>query len=210
MDWQAKLRGFYGILDADDRNLAEDLLAAASVLQVRLKNAPRGDLLRVGRWARELTAARGALLVMNDDLDAALEVGADAVHLGQDDLPLAEARAALSRRSATLRIGISTHSLDQVRAAVTGGADYLGFGPVYGTTTKERPDPTVGVGLLAEAVRVAAPVPVVAIGGITVERAPEIAATGAHAACVIAAVNRAPDRRAAAGAIAAAFHPSRS
>ena len=205
MDWQAKLRGFYAILDAEDRNLAEDLLTASRVLQVRLKGSDRGDLLRVGARARELTAARGALLVMNDDLEAALAVGADAVHLGQDDTPLAAARAAIARRGAALRIGISTHTLDQVRAAVAGGADYLGFGPVYGTTTKVNPDPTVGPALLAEAVRAAAPVPVVAIGGITPARAAEVAAAGAWAACSIASVNRAKDRAAAAAMIAAAF-----
>ncbi|HLU67439.1 MAG TPA: thiamine phosphate synthase [Kofleriaceae bacterium] len=205
MDWRDKLRGFYAVLDRDDRMLAEDLLAAARVLQVRLKGAPRGDLLRVAGWARELTAARGALLVVNDDLEAALAVGADAVHLGQDDLPLADARAEIARRGASLLVGVSTHDLEQVRRAAAGGADYLGFGPVFGTTTKERPDPTVGVELLREAVRAAAPIPVVAIGGITPGRAAEVAAAGAHAACAIAAVNRAADIAAAGRAIAAAL-----
>jgi thiamine-phosphate pyrophosphorylase len=202
MDWRTKLGGFYAILDRDDRKLADDLLSAARVLQLRFKGAPRGDLLRIATWARRLTAERGALLVVNDDLDVALAAGADAVHLGQEDMPLAEARALAG---AGLRIGVSTHDLAQVAHAIAGGADYLGFGPVYPTGSKLNPDPVVGLDGLAAAVRAAHPVPVVAIGGVTPERAGALAAAGAHAACAISAVNRAADVRAAAAALAAAF-----
>lgn len=201
MDWRAKLRGFYAVVDRDDANLADALLSAANVLQVRMKGAARGDLLRVSRWARGVTAARGALLVVNDDLDVALEVGADAVHLGQDDLPLAEAR----RLAPSLLVGVSTHDLDQVRRAVLGRADYLGFGPVFGTTTKANPDPTVGIEGLAAAVRAAGTTPIVAIGGVTPAHAAAIAATGAHAACAISSVNASPAPASAARAIASAF-----
>lgn len=202
MDWQAKLAGFYAILDRDDPKLADDLLSAATVLQIRFKGAGRGDLLRIATWARELTAARGAILVVNDDLEVALAAGADAVHLGQEDMPLAEARA---RAGTALRIGVSTHTLEQVGRAVGGGADYLGFGPVFPTGSKVNPDPVVGVAGLVAAVAAAAPVPVVAIGGVTPERAVAVAAAGARAACSISAVNRAADVRAAAAAVAAAF-----
>ncbi|HEU5059501.1 MAG TPA: thiamine phosphate synthase, partial [Kofleriaceae bacterium] len=154
MTWQAKLGGFYAILDRDDPKLADDLLSAATVLQLRFKEAGRGDLLRIATWARRLTAERGALLVVNDDLEVALAAGADAVHLGQDDLPLAEARR---RAGGELVIGISTHSLEQVAVAVAGGADYLGFGPVFATGSKANPDPVVGLDGLAAAVRAAAP-----------------------------------------------------
>lgn len=201
MDWRTKLRGFYAVIDRDDANLADALLSAARVLQVRMKGAPRGDLLAVARWARGITAARGALLVVNDDLEVALAVGADAVHLGQDDLALADARA----RAGSLLIGVSTHDLDQVARAVAGGADYLGFGPVFGTTTKVNPDPTVGLDLLGAAVRAAGDVPVVAIGGITPAHAAAVAATGAHGACAISSVNASADPAAAAAAIAAVF-----
>jgi thiamine-phosphate pyrophosphorylase len=207
MDWQAKLGGFYAILDVDDRKLADDLLSAATVLQIRFKGAPRGDLLRIATWARRLTAERRALLVVNDDLEVALAAGADAVHLGQEDMPLEAARA---RAGDAVRIGISTHTLEQVARAVAGGADYLGFGPVYPTGSKANPDPVVGVERLAAAVRAAVPVPVVAIGGVTPERAPELAAAGAWAACAISAVNQAADVRAAGRAIAAAFSAARS
>jgi thiamine-phosphate pyrophosphorylase len=202
MDWRAKLGGFYAILDRDDRKLADDLLSAATVLQIRFKQPGRGDLLRIATWARELTAARGALLVVNDDLEVALAAGADAVHLGQDDMPLAEARRLAGP---ALRFGVSTHNLEQVAHAVAGGADYLGFGPVFPTGSKANPDPVVGLAGLTAAVAAAAPVPVVAIGGINPERAAAVAAAGAHAACAISAVNRGADVGAAAARVAAAF-----
>jgi thiamine-phosphate pyrophosphorylase len=203
MDWRRKLRGFYAVLDRDDPALARALLAAAHVLQVRFKGASRKDVVNAARWVRRLCDERGALLVVNDDLAAALEAGADAVHLGQDDLPLEEARREVRGRG--LLVGVSTHDPAQVEAAVAGGADYLGFGPVYATSTKLNPDPVQGTAGLAAAVRGAGPVPVVAIGGITPARAAEVAATGAAAACAIAAVNRAADPSAAGREIAAAF-----
>src|SRR5688572_17988944 len=128
MDWRQKLGGFYAVLDRDDPALAAALLRAAHVLQVRLKGASTKEVVRVAGWARRLCREHGALLVVNDDLDAALACGVDAVHLGQDDLPLAEARRAIERAGAATLVGISTHNVDQVRAA--SGADYLGFGPV--------------------------------------------------------------------------------
>jgi thiamine-phosphate pyrophosphorylase len=210
MEWRRKLRGFYAVLDRDDPALARTLLTAARVLQVRLKAAPEKDVNAVASWARRLCDERGALLVVNDDLDMALEVGADAVHLGQDDLPLAEARARIGAASRRPLIGISTHNAEQVAAAVAGGADYLGFGPVFATATKRNPDPVQGLAGLAAAVRAAGPVPVVAIGGITPERAVDVAATGAWAACAIAAVNGAPDPLAAARRVADAFAGSGS
>jgi len=120
----------------------------------------------------------------------ALAVDADGVHLGQTDLPLAAARALAGGR---LWIGVSTHDAAQVRAAVEGGADYLGYGPVYATTTKANPDPVQGIERLREAVALAGATPVVAIGGITPERVAEVYAAGAAAACAIGAVNEAPD-----------------
>jgi len=205
MDWRRKLRGFYAVLDRDDPALAGALLNAARVLQVRLKGASQGDVIALAARVRPLCDERGALLVVNDDLDAALAAGADAVHLGQDDLPLADARRRVAAQARPILVGISTHDLAQVVRAVAGGADYLGFGPVYSTATKLRADPVQGVAGLAGAVRAAGPVPIVAIGGITPERAAEVAATGAHAACAIAAVNRAADPAAAGRRIASAF-----
>jgi len=184
------IAGFYGVLDRDDPELAEALLACTTVLQVRLKPATTATILAVSRMARELTRRRGALLVINDRVDVALAVGADAVHLGQDDLPLAAARAI----APGLLIGISTHDLVQVAEAQH--ADYLGYGPVYPTSTKANPDAVQGTVALAAAVQ-ASKIPVIAIGGITADRAAEVARTGVAGACAISAVNGAPDVTAA-------------
>jgi thiamine-phosphate diphosphorylase len=196
-----RLSGFYAVLDRDDPELAEQLLASARVLQVRIKPASAAAVLAAARRAREITRRHGAMLIVNDRVDLALAAGADGVHLGQDDLPLAAARALVPRGFV---IGISTHDLEQVRAAVDGGADYLGYGPVFATTTKENPDPVQGTQALARAVE-AAGIPVVAIGGITPETAAACAAAGAAAACAISAVNRAADVIAAGQAIARAW-----
>jgi thiamine-phosphate pyrophosphorylase len=197
----SRLSGFYAVLDRDDPDLAEQLLASARVLQVRIKPGSAADILAASRRAREITRRQGAMLIVNDRVDLALAAGADGVHLGQDDLPLAAARALVPRGFV---IGISTHDLAQVRAAVDGGADYLGYGPVFATTTKENPDPVQGTQALARAVETAG-IPVVAIGGITPETAAACAAAGAAAACAISAVNRAADVIAAGQAIARAW-----
>ncbi|HEY8924146.1 MAG TPA: thiamine phosphate synthase, partial [Polyangia bacterium] len=136
--------------------------------------------------------------------DVALVVGAEAVHVGQEDLPLGEARRVSAGR---LVIGVSTHSLEQASAAVAGGADYLGFGPIFATRSKENPDPTVGLELLRRAVHANPRTTIVAIGGITPESAGAVAATGAPAAAVISAIDKASDPTAAARSVAASFRP---
>jgi thiamine-phosphate diphosphorylase len=148
--------------------------------------------------ARRVCDEAGAALVIDDRVDIALIVCADGVHLGQSDLPLAAARALAGGR---LWIGVSTHDLAQVQAAVAGGADYLGFGPVFATTTKFRADPVQGLEGLREAVALAGACPVVAIGGITPARAEAVYAAGATAVCAISAVNDAADVHAAAVAL---------
>jgi thiamine-phosphate pyrophosphorylase len=193
-----KICGFYAVLDVHDQVLAHDLVQVASVLQVRLKPVdpiPTRELLECARMAREVTRKAGVLLIINDRIDIAAAVGADGVHLGQTDLPLADARALRDRLAPDrpFLIGISTHDTSQVAAAVEGGADYLGFGPVFQTTTKRNPDAVQGPAGLRVAAAQAAPVPVVGIGGITAETAVHVAAAGAAAACCISAVNGASD-----------------
>lgn len=196
------IRGFYAVLDRDDESLARALLASgARVLQVRIKPdrpATAGQLVRAGRMARRVCTELGAALVINDRIDVALAVGADGVHLGQTDLPLAAARTVAGR----LWIGISTHDLAQVRAARDGGADYLGYGPVFATATKKNPDAVQGVAALRAAVAEAGGIPVVAIGGITATYAAEVYAAGASAICAIGAVTGAADVTAAGRALA--------
>ena len=223
MDVRGRISGFYAILDRDDEALARDLLrpipdggCGARVLQVRLKSTPRGErraqattaeLVAVARMARALCAEYGALCIVNDRLDVAVAVDADGVHLGQHDLSLADARAILGQMTRTrpFVVGITTNDLRSVERACRGGADYLGFGPVFPTATKVNPAPARGLEGLRDAVAAAGDVPVVAIGGITPQRAAEVAAAGAAAACCVSAVNHAADRVAAGAAIVAAF-----
>lgn len=202
-----ELHGFYAICDlpatagpAAARDLAGRLLrGGARALQLRHKRAPAGVLLECALAVAPLCRAAGVPFVVNDRVDVALLAGADAVHLGQEDLPLAAAR----RLAAALRFGVSTHNLEQARAAAAAGADYLGFGPVFATGTKRNPDPVVGLdGLRAACAAVS--VPVVAIGGLTAATAGAAIAAGAAAVAVIGAVVGAEDVEAAAREVAAA------
>jgi thiamine-phosphate pyrophosphorylase len=196
-----KLAGFYAVLDRHDEALARTLVGpgGARVLQVRVKPADAGELMRVAVLAGRVCREHRARLVINDRLDVALAVGADALHLGQTDLPLAEVCALVGDR---LALGISTHGAAQVEAAVALRPSYIAYGPVFPTSTKQNPDPVQGLAALREAVRLAGPIPVVAIGGISPERAPAVYAAGAAAICAISAVNGAPDVAAAARALA--------
>jgi thiamine-phosphate pyrophosphorylase len=189
-------RGFYAVLDRDDETLARTLVGrhGARVLQVRLKPAAVDDIVRVARMARRVCTEAGALLVINDRIDLALAVGADGVHLGQTDLPLAAARSLVGDR---LALGVSTHDLDQVALAVAQSPAYIAYGPVFATSTKANPDPVQGLVALRAAVVAAGGIPVVAIGGITPDRAAAVHATGVTAVCAISAISAAPDPAAA-------------
>ncbi len=197
------IAGFYAVLDREDEALARELVGPgrARVLQVRLK--PRGaatpadarDIVRIATLARAICDVAGAALVVNDRVDLALAVGADGVHLGQTDLPIAEARRIAGDR---LWIGVSTHDVDQVRIACAAGADYLGFGPMFATTTKANPDAVQGLAGLRAAVQAAGAVPVVAIGGILPKDVAALYAAGARAVCAISAINDEVDVGAAA------------
>jgi thiamine-phosphate pyrophosphorylase len=210
------MRGYYAILDATAELLTDDggalearanklLAAAPACLQLRAKSASARAIEVGARRLLPLCRAARVPFCVNDRLDVALAVGADVVHLGQDDLPLADAQRvrALAGRPELL-IGFSTHNLAQARATAAAGADYIGFGPVFGTRSKLNPDPTVGLEALAEACRAVA-VPVVAIGGVTLDAVPAVARAGAAAAAIISAIDTAPDPTAAGRAVAAAF-----
>lgn len=197
---RAALRhGFYAVLDRDDEALARTLVGpgGARVLQVRLKPAAAADVVRVARMARRVCTELGAQLVINDRIDIALAVGADGVHLGQTDIPLADACTIAGTR---LAIGVSTHDLAQVRRAVELAPAYIAYGPIFATTTKENPDPVQGIPALLAAVQAAGSIPVVAIGGITPETVRAVYAARATSICAISAVNRAADVSAAAHA----------
>ena len=141
--------------------IAAQIRGGADVIQLREKNMPKRQALVLGLAIREITAQEGVLFIVNDDLDLALILEADGVHLGQDDIPIQYARPLLKDRI----IGISTHSLNQAREAIDNGADYIGIGPAFKTETKIKAEPVVGVDLILE-VQELSPVPVIAIGGI--------------------------------------------
>ena len=160
------------------------LEAGAGWIQYREKERTRREIFHEARKLRALTAEYGATLVVNDHVDIALAVDADGVHLGQDDLPLKEARRVLGNRI----IGISTHSLTQATEAEQGGADYIGFGPVFFTATKDAGEPK-GLEMLG-LIRKAVKIPVVAIGGISAENLSRVLGAGTDAVAVASAVLR--------------------
>ena len=174
---------------------AEALLAGgARVVQLRHKTADGRVLVEFARALRGRCHAAGALCIVNDRLDVALAAGVDGVHLGQEDLPVEAARRVVQAAGRErFVLGLSTHDAAQVREAVSLGVDYLGFGPVFGTATKTDALSSRGLEALEEAVRLAAPLPVVAIGGISLDRAAAVHATGAAMAAVIGDIFVAPD-----------------
>lgn len=168
----------------------------ADAVQLRDKSASDEELVRLARRVMDVTRRRGVPLIVNDRPAVARSAGADGVHLGQDDGPLAPARRLLGEEAI---IGRSTHSPEQAMEAEREGFDYIGVGPVYGTPTK--PD-YVPVGL--ELVRFASSriaIPFVAIGGIDAVNASEVARSGARAVAVVRAVMGSGDPAAAARAI---------
>ncbi|MBK8171474.1 MAG: thiamine phosphate synthase [Sandaracinaceae bacterium] len=186
-----KTRGLYAIVDPahlgahSALDLTRKVLrGGCAALQLRAKNLSDRERLDLARAMRALCKEHDVPFVMNDRLDLALLAGADGVHLGQDDLPLLEARTL----APSMWIGISTHSLAQAKAAARDGADIIGYGPVFTTASKDKPDPVVGLPALREVVR-AVSIPVVAIGGITVERVPEVVKTGVPYLAVISALS---------------------
>jgi thiamine-phosphate pyrophosphorylase len=178
------------------------LAGGARMVQLRAKRALDREALVWAEAIRALCRARGALFFVNDRFDLALAAGADGVHLGQDDVPPARLPAPARAR---LRVGRSTHTLEQARAARDEPVDYVAFGPVFGTTSKDSPYPARGLAALAEAARLVAPRPLVAIGGIDAARAPAALRAGAAAVCAISAVAGATDMEAAARALVAAI-----
>ena len=185
------IAGLYGIADAgfgDPLALGTMLLdAGASVLQLRAKGWPEDDVAAVAAHLWPHCKRRGVPLILNDHLRLAERGLGDGVHLGQTDGPFDRAR--LPPRAL---VGRSTHDLDQVLAAAYEGVDYVGFGPIYQTATKEGAGPPQGLILLRQAVALS-PVPVIAIGGITVTNLHEVRSTGVAAWAVISAILGAVD-----------------
>lgn len=177
--------GFYGILTDPVRGyeyctkLFVDYKIA--FVQLRMKDAPRDAVVETARAMREITSGTTTRLIINDDPEIAKEIGAEGVHLGQSDMPYQEARRIAGKNAI---IGLSTHSVAQVRAACALSPGYVGVGPVYATPTKKIPDPAVGIDGM-KAMLAKATVPAVAIGGITLENLALVLSAGAKNFCMV-------------------------
>lgn len=173
----------------------------ARILQLRAKDVPDARFLALAREALAAARAAGALLLVNDRPDIARIVGADGVHVGQEDLSPADVRALLGPGAI---VGFSTHTLEQLRAAAGESLDYVAVGPVFATHTKARADPVVGLDFVRRA-RESVSLPLVAIGGITRESARSVIQAGADAVAVASGLLDASDLRAAAAEFVAAL-----
>jgi thiamine-phosphate pyrophosphorylase len=186
------------------RVVAPALRGGVDLVQLRDKDASDNEIVRAGRDLRALCAAHGALFLVNDRPDLAVACGADGVHVGQDDMPVDEARAIVGRDRI---VGTSTHSPGQVDAAEDSDADYYAVGPVFETPTKQGRRAT-GWDLIAYAAGRAAK-PWFAIGGIDTETVRAAAAAGAERVVVVRAIRDADDPEAAARALRAGLDAER-
>jgi len=185
----------YVILDVEHapgpvEDVCRALLAGGvRLFQYRHKRGSSREMAEGVERLLPMIRQQGGLLIVNDRADVALVGGADGVHLGQQDLPVERARRVLRPGQ---YVGRSTHTLEQVRHTDATSADYLAFGPVFATTSKEAPDPTVGLEGLAQARRSTSK-PLVAIGGIAIENARQVIEYGADSVAVISGLLDAHD-----------------
>jgi thiamine-phosphate pyrophosphorylase len=173
------------------KEMAEALIAGGvDLLQLRAKDYSAAEIEKLGEELRAVTASAGLPLVINDHVEVARNLGAEAVHLGQDDMSIAEARKIVG---ADCAVGKSTHSFDQAIRAFYEGADYIGFGPLFATPTK--PDyPPIGlneIGKVHDAVRI----PIFCIGGIKLDNLPKVIEAGAQRVVIVSGLLQATDPR---------------
>lgn len=189
------LPSLYAILDPEqtqgrspDMVVHQLLEGGVKMIQLRAKAMSSRDFLELARIVRELTTPFDCKLIVNDRVDIALASAADGVHLGQEDLPLQISRNLLGDKI----IGISTHTVDQAKEAEENGADYIGFGPMFGTNTKDTGYGARGLEMLAQLREVVA-LPIVAIGGITEATVEDVWHAGADAAAMISDILKAEE-----------------
>ena len=182
--------GFYSILT--DPTCGYDYLANLLVehevafLQLRMKDEDKFKILKTAENIRKITQNSKTLFIMNDFIDIAMDCGADGVHLGQDDEKCDTARKILGENAI---IGLSTHNINQTKAAQSEKIDYIGIGPVYKTPTKNIPDPVLGLEKMKEMIDASA-LPAVCIGGIDSEKIKEVMQSGAKNFCVVRLLNK--------------------
>src|SRR5436305_3884425 len=185
----------YVILDAalltiPESDCARQLVdAGVRLLQYRNKAASSRDLLESSKRLSSELVPRDVTFIVNDRADVAALAGAGGVHVGQEDLGAEDARGVVGWSKL---VGISTHNRAQFEQAAATSADYIAVGPIFSTSTKSNPDPVVGTGLIRE-VRSLTDKPIVAIGGITLERAADLVRAGAHSVAVVSDILRARD-----------------
>jgi thiamine-phosphate pyrophosphorylase len=193
--------GLYLVLseprDGYERLTEMAVQAGLPAVQLRYKGSDGRRFLELARSLRRITAGSRTLFMINDRPDIALLADADGVHVGQEDLAPEMVRKLIGPQKL---LGLSTHNLDQVRASLSEPVDYIGFGPLYATSSKAKPDPVVGPQALAAAARISSH-PIVGIGGLTLERIAELGPKTFHNVAVITAVSRADDPLAAMAAI---------
>jgi thiamine-phosphate pyrophosphorylase len=166
---------------ADAARVAGEMIAGGvDILQLRGKEQDNRELTGIARQLRVVTAAKGIPLIINDYPEIARAIGADGVHVGQDDLSVQDAR---KQAGGTLAIGKSTHSLEQARAAAAEGAEYIGFGPLFATPTKPDYKP-IGLGDIIEAHRMVT-LPIFCIGGIKLENLAQVIGAGARRVVIV-------------------------
>jgi len=201
-----KLDPFYPIVD-DAAWLPRLLPQGVRLVQLRVKDRPDEDVRRQIVTARDLCRAAGCTLVVNDYWQLAIEAGCDFVHLGQEDLDAADVPAI---RRAGIRLGLSTHDDAELDRALSQAPDYVALGPVYPTILKKMKWDPQGLGRVAEWKRRVGDVPLVAIGGLTVERAPGVLAAGADVVSVVTDILLNPDPEARTRQWVAATRPVQS
>lgn len=185
------ISGLYLITDRkisgiDHEEIAERALKGGlRIIQLREKEMPERELLSVALRLREITRRWGTLFIINDHVDIARASDADGVHLGQDDLPVYVAREILGDKKI---IGVSTHSIEEAVQAQSSKADYIGFGPIFHTETKNSSTP-LGTDIIRD-LKKKIYIPVVAIGGINLDNLPDVINAGADAVAVISAIAR--------------------
>jgi thiamine-phosphate pyrophosphorylase len=185
----------YAIIDPTFLTISELSLAEAlaesgvQLIQYRNKTGTSRQFFEISRQLSNVLNPRGVRFIVNDRADISLLANAGGVHVGQEDLGVEEARAVCGRDR---WVGISTHNFEQLAAANRTSADYIAFGPIFPTSTKKNPDPVVGTELLRQARKLTTK-PLVAIGGITLERAAEVYRAGADSLAVIRDLICAPD-----------------
>ena len=160
------------------------IAGGADTIQYRQKSGSTREMIEIARNMKRLCSEAGVTFIVDDRLDVAIAAEADGVHLGQDDFPIPMARELLGEGRI---IGGSAATLDEARKCLSEGADYVGFGPVYPTSSKDDAGPVSGIDILKQVVEII-PLPIIAIGGVGAENIPDVMRAGAHGIAVISAV----------------------